>query len=103
MGMIASLQKFLFDFSEGQKEGRRLERMLRVALAETTSEAEFRALFYRMIQEDDYLKTQIRWQNTLGQLDEFLGARDTDWRIAAERLINWLPCHYGYRSDWQEG
>ncbi len=101
MSIFGNLHRWLFDFSAGQAEGKRVERMFRVALAETTSEAEFRALCYRMVQEDDYLKTQVRWQNVMCQLDQFTGFGEKDWRVAVERLIDYLPRYYGYQSDWE--
>ncbi len=78
-----------------------MERMFRVALAETTSEAEFRSLCYRMLQEEDYLKTQVRWINVMRQLDQFTSPGEKDWRIAAEKLIAFLPRYYGYESVWE--
>lgn len=101
MGFLGNLRDWLFDFSAGQTEGTRVERMFRVALAETTSEAEFRSLCYRMIEEDDYLKTQVPWITLFGQLDDFIGAGETDWRIAVKRFIAFLPRFYGYKSDWE--
>jgi len=99
MGLLDNLRRWLFDFSAGQQEGKRMERILRVVLAETTSETEFHALLYRMIQQDEYLKTQVRWTNTYQLLMEHRGAGE-DWRIAAERMIAYLPRFYGYRSEW---
>ena len=78
-----------------------MERMFRVALAETTSEAEFRSLCCRMLQEDDYLKSQVRWVNVMGQLDRFRRVGEKDWRAAVERLIVFLPRYYGYESVWE--
>lgn len=77
-----------------------MERMFRVALAETTDESEFRLLCYRMLQEDDYLKTQVRWVNVMKQLDQFRSMGDKDWRTSVNRLIAYLPRYYGYDSEW---
>jgi len=99
MGLMDSIHA-LFNFSAGQAEGKRMERMFRVALAETTSEDEFRSLCYRMLQEDDYLKTQVRWINVMKQLDQFKVLGEKDWRVAVNRLITYLPKYYGYDSEW---
>jgi len=99
MGLLNNLHRWLFDFSAGQQEGREMERLLRVALAETTSETEFHALLYRMIQQDELLKTQVRWVNTYRLLEEHHGAGEK-WRVAAKRMIAYLPSFYGYQSDW---
>lgn len=101
MGFLKNLCPWLFDFSAGQAEGRRMERLFRVALAETTSEAEFCALCYRMLQEDDYLKTQVRWVNVMEQLSQFRSPGQKDWRVPVRQLIAFLPRHYGYESVWE--
>lgn len=100
MSIFRNLRHWLFDFSAGQEEGKRMERLFRVALAETTSEAEFRALCYQMIQADDYLNKQVRWTNIMGQLSQFQGAGESDWRIAVKCLVDYLPGYYGYESAW---
>ena len=100
MGLLDNLRRWLFDFSAGQEEGRRMERLLRVALAETTSEVEFHALLYRMIQQDEFLRTQVRWTNTYQLLMEHKGAGE-DWRIAAGRMVAYLPRFYSYQSQWE--
>lgn len=100
MSVLRNLRHWLSDFSAGQEEGKRMERLFRVALAETTSDAEFRALCYHMTRADDHLTKQVRWRNVMGQLDQFLAASELDWRVAAKRLIDYLPRCYGYKSDW---
>lgn len=99
MSLWENFHNFVFDFSEGQAEGRRVERMVRVALAETTTDSEFRDLLYHMLQTDDYLKTEYRWALMQWQMAEYCGFRD-DWRAAGRRLIDFLPKFYKYKSDW---
>ena len=101
MDLLSALGRWLGDFSGGEREGRRLERMLRVALAETTSEPEFHALLRRMIRREDELRSEERWVCLYQLLEEHKGTRD-DWRTAAEHLVAFLPRQHGYRSEWDD-
>jgi len=106
MGIFDRLCSQLFNFSNspGQQEGRQIERVLRVALAETTSEDEFNRLLARMIRQDGYLDSSLKPRAGAGLiyrlLEEHKGASQ-DWRAAAERLVAYLPGFYGYKSEWE--
>ena len=89
--------------SQGQQEGRRIERLLRVALTETTTEEEFNRLLARMIRQDGYQDNVLAPRAGAGLvyrlLEEHKGVGQ-DWRSAAKRLVAYLPRFYGYTSDW---
>ena len=90
--------------SQGQQEGRRIERLLRVALTETTTEEEFNRLLARMIRQDGYQDNVLAPRAGAGLvyrlLEEHKGVGQ-DWRFAAKRLVVYLPRFYGYMSDWE--
>lgn len=91
--------RWLFDFSRGREEGRRWERMLRVALAETRTEEEFLATMRRMVAEDEPLKTEIRWGFFIGRLSEYTAKETGDRRRGAERMLAALPRLYGFEPS----
>ncbi len=92
--------------SQGQREGRQIERLLRVALAESTTEDEFNRLLARMIRQDGYENNLLAPRAGAGLvyrlLEEHRGLGQ-DWRSAAKRLVAYLPRFYGYTSDWEAG
>jgi hypothetical protein len=90
--------------SQGQTEGRQIERLLRVALAESTTEDEFNRLLARMIRQDGYEDDLLVPRAGAGLvyrlLEEHRGLGQ-DWRSAAKRLVAYLPRFYGYKSNWE--
>lgn len=96
------LYRWLFDFSRGQEEGRRWERMLRSALAESRTEEEFLATMRRMVTEDEPLKTEIRWGFFMGRLSEYTAKETGDRRAGAERMLAALPRLYGFKPSTDE-
>ena len=99
MGFLVNFWRSLFDFSVGQDEGRKFERMLRVALAETTTDTEFLALLYHMVQQDDYLNTETRWAFLMIRLGEYAHGQDKEWRVCAQRLLIATPKLYGCKHN----
>jgi hypothetical protein len=95
---------FAVSSTQGQQEGKQIERLLRVALTETTTENEFNQLLARMIHQDGYLDNARAPRAGAGLiyrlLEEHKGLGQ-DWRTAAKRLIAYLPQFYGYESDWE--
>ena len=81
-----------------------MERLLRVALTETTTEDEFNRLLARMIRQDGYQEKGLAPRAGAGLvyrlLEEHKGVGQ-DWRSAAKRLVAYLPRFYGYTSDWE--
>ena len=90
--------------SQGQQEGRRIERLLHIALSESTTEDEFNRLLARMIYQDGYKDNLLAPRAGAGLiyrlLEEHKGLGQ-DWRSAAKRLVAYLPRFYGYTSEWK--
>jgi hypothetical protein len=99
MRIWTRLRRAFFDFTHRLQWGRRAERMLRVALTETTTDADFYALLHRMVIEDDPLRVDSQWSLLITQLSEYREPGE-DWRPAAQRLADALPGLYGYVSDY---
>ena len=106
MGTLDRWFSSLFNFSnpQGQREGKEIERVLRVALAETTTDEEFNRLLARMIRQDGYQDNILAPRAGAGLvyrlLEEHRGVGQ-DWRTAAKRLVAYLPGFYGYKSEWE--
>lgn len=94
--------RWLFDFSRGHEEGRQWERMLRTALAETTTDDEFMAMMRLLVTEKEASKTEQRWGFFMMRLGEYARTETSDRRQAAERMLAALPRLYGYAPSLEE-
>lgn len=94
--------RWLFDFSRGHEEGRQWERMLRTALAETTTDDEFMAMMRLLVTEKEASKTEQRWGFFMMRLGEYARTETSDRRQAAERMLAALPRLYGYAPSPEE-
>ncbi len=95
----------LFDFSAGREEGRRMQALLRDALAASTTDDEFRRAFKRGLAASTGRETELGWMMFQQSLFEYRSAGELDVpdRTVAERFLKDIPRRYHLRdTDGQE-
>ena len=88
--------KALFDFSAGQVEGRQMQKVLREALAGTTTDAEFEQRFKAAINAATGLEAEETWGWLGRSLMEYRRANEFDPspRQLPERFLTDIPRRY---------
>lgn len=88
--LFTRLRRWIFDFSAGDQEKRRIDAFLRTALAETQTDAEFETRLRQLLRGPDGLATQSNWRFVYKRLYEYrrVGEQDDDHRLWAVRYLD---------------
>jgi len=93
--------KAIFDFSGGREEGRRMQKALGEALAESRTDEEFESRFKLVVRSATGLDTELTWTGLRRSLVEYRRADEfaLSSRALAERFLRDIPRRYNLEEE----
>ena len=93
--------KAIFDFSGGREEGRRMQKALGEALAESHTDEEFERRFKLVVRSATGLDTELTWTGLRRSLMEYRRADEfaPSPRALAGRFLNDIPRRYKLEAE----